>query len=112
MDQDALSGALPARAATSAEIIRAMESLTDEDSERLEQVAINRIVRIGRRAANGRTDEDLLQEAMTRTLERQRHWYPGNVAFVPYLVGVVWSIASEWAGHRDQRRNSPTWSYK
>lgn len=110
MDQDASPGSPPAKAATHAEIIQAMESLTNEDSERLEQVALNRITRIGRRAANGRTHEVLLQEAMTRTLENQRHWFPDNVAFVPYLIGVVWSIASEWAGHRERNPDSPEYA--
>jgi len=76
----------------------------------LEQVATNRIIRIGRRATNGRTHEDLLQEAMTRTLEGQRHWYPENVGFVPFLIGVVWSIASEWAGHRKRNPDSPEYA--
>src|SRR6185312_2135176 len=107
MDQDASSGSQPAKSATHAEIIQAMESLTNEDSERLEQVALNRIIRIGRRAAKGRTHEDLLQEAMTRTLESQRQWYPKNVGIVPFLVGVVWSIASEWAGHRERNPDRP-----
>jgi DNA-directed RNA polymerase specialized sigma24 family protein len=110
MDQDASPGSLSAKVATHAEIIQAMESLTNEDSERLDQVALNRITRIGRRAANGRTHEDLLQEAMTRTLESQRHWYPDNVAFVPYLIGVLWSIASEWAGHRERNPDSPEYA--
>jgi DNA-directed RNA polymerase specialized sigma24 family protein len=110
MAQDGVLDAIPAKPATCAEIIHAIESLTDEDSERLEQVALNRIIRIGRRAANGRTHEDLLQEAMTRTLEGQRHWYPGNVEFVPYLIGAVWSIASEWAGHRERNPGSPEYA--
>ncbi len=110
MDQNAAPDALPAKIATPAEIVHAVEVLTDEDSERLEQVAINRIVRIGRRAANGRTHEDLLHEAMTRILEGQRQWYPENVKFVPYLVGVIWSIASEWAGHRKRNPDLPEYA--
>lgn len=98
------------KAATQSEVIQAIESLTDQDSERLEQVATNRIFRIGRRAANGRTPEDLLQEAMTRTLDGQRHWYPENVGFVPYLIGAVRSIASEWAGHRYRNPDSPDYA--
>jgi len=110
MDQDASPGVQPVKAATQAEIIAAMESITDEDSERLDQAAINRIIRIGRKAANGRSHEDLLQEVMERTLERRRIWYPGQVAFVPFLVGVVWSIASEWAGHRERNPRSPEYA--
>jgi DNA-directed RNA polymerase specialized sigma24 family protein len=110
MDQDASPGVQPVKAATQAEIIAAMESLTDEDSERLEQVAINRIIRIGRKAANGRSHGDLLQEAMERTLERRRIWYPEQVAFVPFLVGVVWSIVGEWAGHRKRNPGLPEYA--
>jgi len=110
MAQDGVPDAIPAKPATYAEIFHAIESLTDEDSERLEQVALNRIIRIGRRAANGRTHEDLLQEAMTRTLGGQRHWYPETVGFVPFLIGAVWSIASEWAGHRKRNPDSPEYA--
>ena len=110
MDLGAPPDAGPTKAATLSEVIQAIESLTDEDSERLEQVANNRIIRIGRRAANGRTYEDLLQEAMTRTLGAQRHWYPENVGFVPFLIGAVWSIASEWAGHRKRNPDSPEYA--
>jgi len=106
MDQDASPGVQPVKAATQVEIVAAMESISNEDSERLEQVAINRIIRIGRKAANGRSHEDLLQEAMERALKRRRTWYPEQVAFVPFLVGVVWSIASEWAGHRERNARS------
>jgi DNA-directed RNA polymerase specialized sigma24 family protein len=109
MDPDTVPQALPARSANQAEIIQAIEALTDEDSERLEQVAINRLIRVGRKAANGRAYEDLLQEAMARTLEGQRRWYPERVEFVPYLIGVIWSIASEWAGHR--KRNPTSQDY-
>jgi DNA-directed RNA polymerase specialized sigma24 family protein len=110
MDQDTSPGVQPVKAATQAEIVAAMESITDEDSERLEQVAITRIIRIGRKAANGRGHEDLLQEAMERTLERRRIWYPEQVAFVPFLVGVVWSVASEWASHRKRNLRSPEYA--
>ena len=110
MDQDASPGVQPVKAATHAEIVAAMESINNEDSERLEQVAINRIIRIGRKAANGRSHEDLLQEAMERTLERRRIWYPEQVTFVPFLIGVVWSIASEWAGRRERNPRSPEYA--
>lgn len=110
MDQDASPGVQQVKAATQAEIVAAMESITDEDSERLEQVAVNRIIRIGRKAASGRSHKDLLQEAMERTLSGQRVWFPAQVALVPFLVGVVWSIASEWAGHRKRNRGSPEYA--
>lgn len=110
MDQDVAPDEPAAKIANYAEIVQAIEALTDEDSERLEEVAVNRIVRIGRRAANGRTDVDLLQETMARILDGPRHWYPDKVKFVPYLVGVVWSIASEWAGQHERKTNSPEYA--
>lgn len=110
MDQDASPMVQPVKAATQAEIVAAMESITDEDSERLEQVAINRIIRIGRKAANGRNHEDLIQEAMERTLMRRRVWYPAQVPFVQYLIGVIRSIASEWAGHRKRNPGLPEYA--
>jgi DNA-directed RNA polymerase specialized sigma24 family protein len=110
MEKDAAPKAPPAKAATQAEIIQAIEALTTEDTERLEQVAKNRIIRIGRRAANLRTEKDLFQEAMTRILEGQRLWCPKNTKFVPFLVGVIWSIASEWAGHRKRNVDSPEYA--
>jgi DNA-directed RNA polymerase specialized sigma24 family protein len=110
MDQDASPGVQFVKAATQAEIVAAMESITDENSERLEQVAVNRIIRIGRKAANGRDHEDLIQEAMERTLVGRRVWHPARVAFVPYLVGVLWSIAGEWAGQRKRNLGSPEYA--
>lgn len=110
MNQDAAPKAPPAKAATQDEIIQAIEALTPEDTERLEQVAKNRIIRIGRRAANLRTEKDLFQEAMRRILEGQRQWCPQNAKFVPFLVGVIWSIASEWAGHRKRNIGTPEYA--
>jgi len=110
MAQDAAPTAPAPKAATLAEIIQAIEALTPEDTERLEQVAKNRIIRIGRQAANLRTDNDLFQEAMKRILEGQRQWCPTNTKFVSFLVGVIWSIASEWAGHRKRNVDSPEYA--
>jgi DNA-directed RNA polymerase specialized sigma24 family protein len=110
MDQHAAPKAPPTKPATQDEIIHAIEALAPEDTERLEQVAKNRITRIGRRAANLRTEKDLFQEATERILEGQRQWCPQNVHFVPFLVGVIWSIASEWAGHRKRNVDTPEYA--
>jgi hypothetical protein len=40
----------------------------------------------------------------------RRVWYPAQVAFVPFLVGVLWSIAGEWAGHRKRNLGSPEYA--
>jgi hypothetical protein len=53
----------PKRAATSDEVLRAIDVLSDAENERIEQFAINRIHRIGRAAA-GRDHEDLLQDGV------------------------------------------------
>jgi len=99
-----------ARIATQAEISQAIDALMAEDAERMEAYAKNRIIRIGRGAANGRTHEDLLQEAMLRILDGRRHWYPDNVTFAPYLLRVMESIASEWASHHERNAESPEYA--
>lgn len=96
--------------ATSGEIDEAIKALTQEDTERLEQAALNRINRI-RRAANGRSHEDLIQEAFTRILDGTRHWYKtGRATFTQCLNGVIWSVASEWAGHRERNKDLPEYA--
>lgn len=66
--------------ATKAEINQAIEALTHEDTERIEQTALNRINRIGR-AANRRSHKDLIQEAFIRILDGTRQWYKDRVSF-------------------------------
>lgn len=95
------------RAATSDEILHAIEELTDADNERLEQFAISRILRIGRRAAAGRTYEDLFQESVSRLIDGPRYWYPDTGAsFVTCLLGIIRSVSSAWAGHRARNKDS------
>ena len=91
------------------EIKQAIEALTLEDTERIEQASVNRIHRIGR-AANGRDSEELMQEAFTRILDGTRHWYKDRVSFTQCLIGAIWSIASEWAGHRKRNSDSPEYA--
>lgn len=93
--------------ATPADIRQAIEALTREDTERIRQTAQNRIYKIGARAANGRDPDDLIEEAFERVLGETRHWYKERVAFTKYLVGVIWSIASEWAGYRERNKKLP-----
>ena len=110
MANDAAATALPPRAATIAEIKEAIEALSEVDSERLHQIAINRIVRIGRCAANGRTSDDLLQEALWRILNQSRKWHPERAPFVQFVIGVVFSVASEWAAHRKRNLDTPDYA--
>jgi DNA-directed RNA polymerase specialized sigma24 family protein len=90
--------------ATPGEIKQAFEALTREDSERIWQNARNRIHWIGPHAANGRDADDLIAVAFERILDGTRNWHKGHVGFAPYLIGVIWSIASEWAGYRERNK--------
>jgi hypothetical protein len=98
------------RPATTDEILVAIQALSDADSEKLEQFAINRIHRIGR-AASGRTHEDLFNEAIGRLIAGPRHWYPDEgISFVICLLGAIRSISSAWAGHRKRNSDSPDYA--
>ena len=100
----------PKRAATSDEVLRAIDALSDAENERIEQFAINRIHRIGRAAA-GRDHEDLLQDAVTSLINGPRHWYPDvGVSFADCLLGAVRSISSSWAAHRKRNADSPRYA--
>jgi DNA-directed RNA polymerase specialized sigma24 family protein len=99
------------RPATRGEIDQAIDALTPEDTQRIQQSAQNRIYAIGRAASNGRSPDDLIQEAFTRILDDTRHWYADNdVSFTEWLVGAIYSIASEWAGHRERNKMQPDYA--
>jgi hypothetical protein len=72
-----------------AEVLKALHALPDGDKTALMKIA---------RAYATRTCygyEDLFQEAVCRVLSGTRAW-PANVATVPFLIGVMRSIAWEW----------------
>lgn len=94
--------------ATPADIEQAIKALTLEDSERIRQYAANRVQRVGR-AANGRSHEDLMQEALFRLLDGRRHWDMG-IGFAECFTGIIRSIASEWAGHRQRNKDLPEYA--
>lgn len=83
-------------AATSDEVRVAVETLT---KPQLVKLALYARARIGalRRRAQGRDQDDLLQEALTATLAGKRNWYKDRVDFVGHLIGAMRSIASAWA---------------
>ena len=85
--------------ATAVDISQAIDSLPQHEFVRLRDFAENRVVRIGCAAANGRTADDLLHEAVTRLLEGTRHWDSARINISLCLIGVMRSIASAWAGH-------------
>lgn len=82
------------------EVDRAIEVLTSSELLRLQQYADFRVRGLGR-AARGRTGEDLLGEALLRTLvgaeatQKGRHWNR-DVDFVMHLTGAMQSISSSW----------------
>ena len=82
------------------EVDRAIEALTSSEVLRLQQSADFRVRGLGR-AARGRTWEDLLQQAVLRTLigaedtRQGRHWNK-DVDFVMHLTGAMRSISSNW----------------
>lgn len=82
------------------EVDRAIKTLTRSELLQLQQFAKFRIRGLGR-AARGRDWEDLLEEAVYRTLigaedtQNGRHWNR-RVSFVHYLKGAISSIASFW----------------
>jgi DNA-directed RNA polymerase specialized sigma24 family protein len=86
----------PAETYTAAEIVEAVKSLSTQHKTALMKLA---------RAYAMKTSfghEDLLQEACMRVLDGRRQW-PRSVAVVPFLAGVMRSIASDWqVERRDQ----------
>jgi hypothetical protein len=83
------------KTATPDEIAAAMEALAAEDTLRLDRYSRFRITRIGR-AADTRDHDDLLAEALRKTLEGDRSWNK-DVTFPAHLFGAMWSISSHWA---------------
>jgi len=96
--------------ATAEDISRAIDALPSHEFLRLKDYAENRIFRIGPLAANSRTDDDLLQEAVTRLLDGTRHWDTDRVCIVACLIGAMRSISSAWAGHRKRNALSPEYA--
>lgn len=96
--------------ATAEDISRAIETIPPHEFVRLTDFAENRVARVGCAAANGRTGDDLLHEAVTRLLEGTRHWDSGKVGISLCLIGVMRSIASAWASHRRRNSSSPEYA--
>ena len=82
------------------EVDRAIKGLTSSELLQLQLFAKFRIRSLGR-AAHNRDWEDLLEEALCRTLigaedaQNGRHWNR-RVSFVQHLKGAILSIASVW----------------
>jgi RNA polymerase sigma factor (sigma-70 family) len=100
----------PPRIATLDEIERAIETLDNAAMERLCRAAKYRLFRIGPLVANRREPEDLIQGAFMAVVEQRRHWYPEKVEFLPFLIGVIKSTASAWAGHHGRNSERPEYA--
>jgi DNA-directed RNA polymerase specialized sigma24 family protein len=84
-----LQARLPPETYSRAEILVAVQSLTVSN-----KTALIRVARAyARKTSYGH--EDLIQEAYMRVLDGKRGW-PKNVAAVPFLCGVMRSIAWDW----------------
>jgi len=88
----ASKGGNPDERATDAEIEKAIGALRPSDLVRLGKVASFR-ARALAAAGLGQSGEDLLQEAIKRTLAGQRHWRKA-IPFVTHLVATMRSIAN------------------
>ena len=83
----------PAETYTAAEIVEAVKSLNTQHKTALMKLA---------RAYAVKTSfdhEDLLQEACMRVLDGRREW-PRSVGVIPFLAGVMRSIAWDWQVER------------
>lgn len=93
----------PPEAATPTQIETAYKSLTHRELKVIDRIA-QTLAWPDLRAGSGWTAEDLEQEALLRSLDGRRRWFPKEVDFVRFLAGVMRSIASEW------RRRGQRWS--
>jgi hypothetical protein len=79
-----------------AEILAAVNSLTEEELFKLRRFAQWRILGMGN-LAGGREYTDLLHQAIVNTLDMRRIWVPAEVTFFNHLLGAMRSIASAWS---------------
>ncbi|MCB1058132.1 MAG: hypothetical protein KDD11_21745 [Acidobacteria bacterium] len=77
------------------EVTEAIASLTSEELLALRLKARYYAKGLGR-LRRGRDEQDLIQEAMLRTLDGDRKWQPAKVTFVQHLYGAIKSIAYAW----------------
>ena len=88
-------GVAPSSTASLDEVRSAIESLTDADLLRLEQVAVRRLRWLGVLDPQAMA-ADLINESVRRLLERRRTWRPDRVGFLELMRGIIWSIANDW----------------
>lgn len=83
------------------EIARAIEALSGADSARLESFARFRMRALGG-WARGQDWRDLMNKALTDTLEGVRSWTPDHVSLVGHLLGAMRSISTGWRNRLEQ----------
>ena len=83
-------------AATADDIRAAIEALTLADWARLRNYAANRTLKLGPKA-DDRSNEDLLQIALELLLDDTRRWDRTKVEFLPFMIGAMKSVSSNWA---------------
>lgn len=91
----------PEKAATLNEILMAIELLSEIQFVRLEKYAAFKIKGLGRTAL-GRDAKDLLQQAITDTLDEDIRRWNKSVDFERHLKGAIRSIASKWRNQSDE----------
>ena len=89
-------------AASPDEISQAIEGLTPADLRKLQKFGRFRMAALGR-LSRGRDYEDLLDEAMTATLDGRRAWRNRSVSLVNHLMAVMRSTSDNWATREDRR---------
>lgn len=92
------------QAATKAEIVEAINLLTEGDLARLASFAKARLYVI-QTASCGQNEDDLLQEAIMKTLVGDRKWNKGRYNFKEHLFGAIRSISSAWAERAKSKKN-------
>lgn len=93
-----------------AEVTAALEALYQNPAQllKLKRYAQLRVNVLGR-AAEDRDHEDLLSQAVTRTLAGERIWNRAAVDIAGHLIGVMQSISSHW-GEQIKARGTRTYS--
>lgn len=89
-------------AASPDEISQAIEGLTVANLRKLQNFARFRMAALGH-LSRGLDAEDLLEEAMTATLDGRRTWRKSSVTFVNHLMAVMRSTSDNWATRGDRR---------
>lgn len=93
----------PGQAATVDEVYEAVGALTHAQLHRLGRFAQYRLEGV-RRAGIANSGEDLVQEAVLRTLHGKRSWNKKEVDFIGHVIGVIKSLTS----HLGEKDADPT----